>query len=127
MGQHPQRVGQKLQHMNAATVSLEAQQMLYQLALPVDPKDTIKARRERAIRRAGLSPAKGMRLWYAQACSLMAHEYLQIKEAYRAHIETQETRLEAELEYLRQLQAREKQHELGLTIEEARLDAVDAP
>ena len=47
MGQHPQRVGQKLQHMNAATVSLEAQQMLYQLALPVDPKDTIKARRER--------------------------------------------------------------------------------
>ena len=127
MRQHPQRVGQKLQHMNAATVSLEAQQMLYQLALPVDPKDTIKARRERAIRRAGLSPAKGMRLWYAQACSLMAHEYLQIKEAYRAHIETQETRLEAELEYLRQLQAREKQHELGLFIEEARLDAVDAP
>lgn len=126
MGQHPQRFGQKLQHMNAATVSLEAQQMLYQLALPVDPKDTIKARRERAIRRAGLSPAKGMRLWYAQACSLMAHEYLQIKEAYRAHIETQETRLEAELEYLRQLQARERQHELGITTEEARHDAVDA-
>lgn len=111
MRQHPQRASEKAQQMNAVTVAADARFMLEQLSLPVDPRDSIKARRERAIRRAGISPAKGMRLWYSQACALMAHEYFQIKEAYRAHIETQETRLADEIEFLRQLQAREKQHD----------------
>ena len=114
------------QPMNAATVCLEAQSMLQQISLPIDPRDTIKARRERAIRKAGLSSAKGFRLWYGYTTALLAHEYLGLKEAYRAHIETQETRLEAELQYLRELQATENQHELGLTTAEARHDAVDA-
>lgn len=124
MRQQSQRERQKTQHMNAVSITMDAQRMLYQLALPVDPKDTIKARRERAIRRAGLSPAKGMRLWYAQACSLLATEYFQIKAAYKAHIENQEARLAKELEHLRELQAREQQHELGLADETTHFDAV---
>lgn len=124
MREQSQRPREKAQRMNAAAVTLDAQRMLYQLAMPVDAKDTIKARRERAIRRAGLSPAKGMRLWYAQACSLLAHEYFQIKEAYRAHIEIQEARLSEELHYLRELQARERQHELGLTDAAPRHDSM---
>jgi hypothetical protein len=120
MRQETQRSGEKAKQMNAATIALDAQHTLYQLALPVDPRDTIKARRERAIRRAGLSPAKGARLWYGQTCALLAHEYVQLKEAYRKHIETQEARLEQELEHLRELQAREKQYELGVTLHETR-------
>lgn len=121
-----QRPGEKAQHMNAAAIALDAQRSLFLLATPVEPTDTIKARRERAIRKAGLSSAKGFRLWYGYTTALLAHEYLGLKEAYRAHIETQETRLEAELAYLRELQAKENQHELGLTTAEARHDAVDA-
>jgi hypothetical protein len=110
--------------MNAASIALDAQHSLYQLALPVEPTDTIKARRERAIRRAGLSPAKGTRIWYGQTCALLAHEYVRLKEAYRRHIESQEARLADELSYLRELQAKDKNYELGLTHEKARHDAV---
>jgi hypothetical protein len=46
-----------------SAVSLGPQSMLMQLAMPLDPRDTIKARRERAIRRSGLTPSKGFRLW----------------------------------------------------------------
>lgn len=102
--------------MSAATVTTDARWMLEQLSLPVDPRDTIKARRERAIRKAGLSPAKGMRLWYRQTVGLMAHEYLALVEAYKNHVRTQERLLADELEQLRALRAareiREKQ--LGL-------------
>lgn len=120
MRQDPQRSGEKDQRMNASFVANDAHQMLVQLAMPVDPRDTIKARRERAIRRAGISPAKGMRLWYRQTCALLAHEYFQIKEAYRAHIERQGQRLAEELAFLRELQARESQHEFALTGQDAR-------
>lgn len=120
----PQRPCEKAQHMNADAIALDAQRSLFMLAMPVEPTDTIKARRERAIRRAGLSSAKGTRLWYGQACALLAHEYVQLKEAYRNHIQSQKTRLADELEYLRELQAREHQHELGLSHEGARHDAV---
>lgn len=119
MREHPQRNGQKTQPMSAALVADSARSMLEQLSFPIDPRDTIKARRERAIRRAGISPAKGMRLWYGQACSLLAHEYLQIKEAYRAHVERQEARLAEELEFLRTLQARERQHDIRFAHEPA--------
>jgi hypothetical protein len=113
MRQYPQRACTKAQQMNASLVANDARFMLEQLSLPVDPRDSIKARRERAIRRAGISPAKGMRLWYSQTCALLAHEYFQIKEAYRAHVETQEARLAEELNFLRQLQAREQQHDFA--------------
>lgn len=119
-----QRPGEKAQHMNAAAIALDAQRSLFILSTPVEPTDTIKARRERAIRRAGLSSAKGTRLWYGQACALLAHEYVQIKEAYRNHIKSQKTRLAEELEYLRELQAKESQHELGLSHEGTRHDTV---
>lgn len=118
MRQDPQRSGQKTQPMSAASVSTDARWMLEQLSLPVDPRDTIKARRERAIRKAGLSPAKGMRLWYRQTVGLMAHEYLTLVEAYKNHVRTQERLLADELEQLRALRAareiREKQ--LGLDL-----------
>lgn len=102
--------------MNAATVCIEAQSMLHQLSMPIDPRDTIKARRERAIRGAGISPAKGFRLWYGYATALLAHEYLMICEAAKNHVRTQESQLETELEQLRALKAlheqRSRQHVL---------------
>jgi hypothetical protein len=126
MRQHSQRVGEKTQHMNAAAITLDAQRSLFVLATPVEPTDTIKARRERAIRRAGLSPAKGTRIWYGQTCALLAHEYVRLKEAYRNHIMSQKARLADELEYLRELQAKDNQHELGLFGEGARCDDLAA-
>jgi len=118
MRQHPQQFGEKTQPMSAQTVSADARWMLEQLSLPVDPRDTIKARRERAIRRAGLSPAKGMRIWYRQAVGLMAHEYLTLVEAYKKHVRTQERLLTDELEQLRALRASREMREsqLGLDI-----------
>lgn len=128
MRQQSQRFGQKTQPMSAATVTSDARWMLEQLSLPVDPRDTIKARRERAIRRAGLSPAKGMRLWYRQSCDVLAHEYLTLVEAYKNHVRTQERLLADELEQLRALRAareiREKQ--LGLDLP-THSRAVEAP
>ena len=115
MRQQSQRSGEKALHMNAAAVALDARHALFQLALPVEATDTIKARRERAIKRAGLSPAKGTRIWYGQTCALLAHEYVRLKEAYRRHIESQEARLADELSYLRELQAKDRNYELGLT------------
>ena len=114
--------------INAATVATEAQWMLHQLSLPVDPRDTIKARRERAIRRAGLSHAKGFRLWYGYASALMAHEYLTICEAFKAHVRTQETLLADELEQLRSLRAarelREQHYEMDLAADARDVGAV---
>lgn len=109
MRENHQRSGKNTHPMSAATVTSEARWMLEQLSLPVDPRDTIKARRERAIRKAGLSPAKGMRLWYRQSCDVLAHEYLTLVEAYRNHVRTQERALERELEQLRD---RKAAHEL---------------
>jgi len=118
MRQHPQRHGQKTQPMSATAVSSDARWMLEQLSFPIDARDTIKARRERAIRRAGLSPAKGMRIWYRQTCDILAHEYLTLVEAYKNHVRTQERLLADELEQLRALRAareiREKQIGLDL-------------
>lgn len=124
MRQDHQRPCEKAKRMNAALIAQDAQYALFMLAQPIEPTDTIKARRERAIRRAGLSSAKGTRLWYGQTCALLAHEYVRLKEAYRKHIESQKTRLAAELDYLRELQAKEHQHELGLPHEGARHDVV---
>ncbi len=115
--------------VNAVTVATEAQWMLHQLSLPVAPKDTIKARRERAIRRAGLSHAKGFRVWYGYAAALMAHEYLTICEAFKAHVRSQETLLADELEQLRSLRAarelREQHYELALSADPSVLGQVD--
>lgn len=104
-----QRNRQKAQHMSASAVASEAQYMLQQLSLPIQPTDTVKARRERAIRRAGVSHAKGVRLWYRQSCTLAAHEFLKLAEAYKTHVRTQERLLERELE---QLRARIEAHQL---------------
>lgn len=119
MRQHTQRNGQKTQPMSASFVANDARWMLEQLSLPVDPRDTIKARRERAIRRAGLSPAKGMRLWYRQTCDIMAHEYLTLMEAYKNHVRTQERLLADELETLRTLRAaRElRERQIGMDLQ----------
>ena len=119
MRQNYQRSGQKGQQMTPAAVANDARWMLEQLSLPVDPRDTIKARRERAIRRAGISPAKGVRLWYAQTCALLAHEYLAIIEAYKNHVITLERTLEHEAAELRALrEAREmRERQYGLDIE----------
>jgi hypothetical protein len=86
MRQYPQRDSQKAQRMNAAgLIDDTAREMLHQLSLPIEPTDTIKARRERAIRRAGLSAAKGMRLWYGQTCALLASEYVSLIDALERH------------------------------------------
>lgn len=118
-----------MQPMNAAMVCDEAKWMLHQLAMPVDPRDTIKARRERAIRRANLSPAKGFRLWYGYGTALMAHEYLTICEAFKAHVRAQETLLADELEHLRSLrlarEIREKQLALDLQARESDVGEMD--
>ena len=114
MCQQPQRARQKGQRMNAALVANDARWMLEQLAMPFDPRDSIKARRERAIRRAGISPAKGMRLWYNQTCALLAHEYLAIKDAHSRWLDEQEKQLAAEIETLRAVRAARRQGELSL-------------
>jgi len=117
MRQNHQRPRDKTLHMNAMTVANEARFMLQQLSLPVDPTDTIKARRERAIRRAGLSHAKGMRLWYSQTCALLAHEFLGLLQAYKDHVTTQERELERDLETLRTLRAERLQRENQLALD----------
>lgn len=109
-----QRTGEKELRMNAATIATETRWMLHQLCLPIEPTDSIKARRERAIRRAGISRAKGVRLWYGQACSILAEEFFQIAEAYKRLVVNQETRLTEELELLKALKERGKQHDLDL-------------
>ena len=96
-----QRLGEKAQRMSA--VAAEARFMLHQLALPIEPTDTIKARRERAIRRAGLSPAKGARLWYGQACSLLADEYFQLVDAIKRHAIAQKRAVERDQQTLDEL------------------------
>lgn len=125
MGQNPKRVGQKACRMNATAINADARWMLEQLAMPVDPRDTIKARRERAIRRSGLTPAKGFRLWYAQKTALLAHEFVGLVEAYKVHVRTQERLLHDELEQLRALrlarELREKQIELDLSTYQSRV------
>lgn len=110
---------QKGQQMSPDLVASDARWMLEQLSLPVDPRDTIKARRERAIRRAGISPAKGVRIWYAQTVALMAHEYLAIVGAYKNHVLLLERTLEHDTAKLRALrEAREmKERQYGLDIE----------
>ena len=117
MRQDPQPNGQKTQPMSATAITADARWMLEQLSLPVDPRDTIKARRERAIRRAGLTPAKGMRLWYRQTVGLMAHEYLTLVEAYKNHVRTQEKTLADELELLRTLRAAREVREAQLGLD----------
>lgn len=114
MRQSYQRAGENTQHMSPMAVASEARWMLEQLSLPVDPRDSIKARRERAIRRAGISPAKGMRLWYSQTCSLLAHEFLAICDAYKTHVKNQETRLHEEIAILNALKARGANYEMDL-------------
>lgn len=114
MRQEPQRSRRKAQHMDASAVANDARFMLEQLSLPYDARDSIKARRERAIRRANISPSKGMRLWYRQACSLLAHEYLALAEAYKNHIKTLERThrdLADELQRLREANDIRERHE----------------
>lgn len=96
-----QRFCEKAQRMSA--VASEARWMLQQLALPIEPTDTIKARRERAIRRAGISSAKGARLWYGQACAILADEYFQLVAAVRQHALAQERAAERDRAILQQL------------------------
>lgn len=117
MRQDHQRNGQKSKQMNASLVADDARWMLEQLLFPVDPRDTIKARRERAIRRSGLSPAKGMRIWYSQTCALLAHEFLQLTEAYKNHVKDQERLLAEELETLRALRVAREQRERQLAMD----------
>lgn len=108
----------KANHMNAAVVAQDAQHMLHQLSMPVEVTDTIKARQQRAIRNSGLSPRKAIRIWYQHACTIAAHEYLQLAERYKNHVRAQEQRLAQELETLRSLiderEMRERQHALAL-------------
>lgn len=101
MGFNSQRRCEKAQRMSA--IAADARWMLQQLSLPIEPTDTIKARRERAIRRAGLSSAKGARLWYGQACSLLADEYFQLVDAVKHHALAHERAAERDREILRQL------------------------
>lgn len=106
MRQQSQRIREKGQRMSA--LAADAKWMLQQLSLPIEPTDTIKARRERAIRRAGLSSAKGMRLWYGQACSLLADEYVSLVEAVKRHAGAIE-------------RAAERNHQLAQQLRDARI------
>lgn len=59
----------------------------------------------------------------------MAHEYLTICEAFKAHVRTQETLLADELEQLRTLRAarelREQHYEMDLQVAAQHLGTVD--
>lgn len=94
-------------------VAVDPQRMLFQLSMPIDPRDTIKARRERAIRRSGLTPSKGYRLWYGIA-ELWRDEYLELRARYERHVVTLEKTLAQESEQLRALrearEMRERHH-----------------
>jgi len=98
-------------------LALSPQTMLVQLALPIDPRDTIKARRERAIRRSGLTPSKGYRLWYGLA-ELWRDEYMELQARYERHVLTLERTLAQESETLRALrearEMRERHYALAL-------------
>ena len=116
----PIRDRSKAIQMSAVSVASDAQWMLHQLALPVAATDTIKARRVRAISRAGISPAKGFRLWYGYATALLAHEFIAICEAYKSHVRTQERLLADELEQLRALRATREEKERQYALDLAR-------
>ncbi len=92
----------------------QAQTMLRQLSFPIEAHDTIKARRERAARKSGLTSSKAFRLWYGQQVALLADEWMTLCARYRAHVEEQEARLEAELQALRALKAARTQMDLVL-------------
>lgn len=103
-----------MQPMNAGLIANDIQFMLHQLSLPVDPRDTIKARRERAIRRAGLTPAKGFRAWYQYPVAILAHEYLAVVAAYKNHVQVLERThrdLADELQRLREANDIRERHE----------------
>lgn len=103
----------KAMPVNAGLVANDIQFMLHQLSMPVDPRDTIKARRERAIRRAGLTPAKGFRAWYQYPVAILAHEYLSVVEAYKNHVRTLENthrELANELQRLREANDLRERH-----------------
>lgn len=112
----------------AVNVALSPQTMLVQLALPIDPRDTIKARRERAIRRSGLTPSKGFRVWYGIA-DLWRDEYLELRARYERHILSLERTLAQESETLKALrearELRENNYALDLN-PKAHTRAVDA-
>ncbi len=98
-------------------VTLNPQSMLMQLAMPLDPRDTIKARRERAIRRSGLTPSKGYRLWYGLA-ELWRHEYQELLNRYERHIISLERQYADKSETLRHIrearELRERHYALAL-------------
>lgn len=129
MRQDPQRKRGKALQMNACSVAVESQLFLRQLSLPVDPTDTIKARRERAIARSGLSHSKGTRIWYGQPCAILAHEYLKLKAALTRYAETQERSLLNEIEQLRALRGAADMRERHGTFSfnEDREGVVEAP
>lgn len=76
---------QKGSRMSPDAVAMDAQFLLHQLSLPIEPTDSIKARIQRAIRNSGLSPRKAIRIWYRHACTIAAHEYLQLVSAVNKH------------------------------------------
>jgi hypothetical protein len=96
------------------TALTQAHDMLQQLSLPIGATDTIKARRERAIRKSGLTASKGLRVWYGQKCSILADEWLTLCDRYAKHVEIQEQRLGHELEQLRAAKAQRLQTEFDL-------------
>lgn len=89
--------------MSPDAIAADAQFMLHQLSLPIEPTDTIKARLHRAIRNSGLSPRKAVRIWYRHACTIAAHEYFALVEAINRHAEVIESAAERNKKILQQL------------------------
>lgn len=96
------RAWQKGNRMTPAAVAADAQFLLHQLSLPIEPTDSIKARMQRAIRASGLSPRKAIRIWYRHACTIAAHEYLSLVAAVNEHAEVFERAAERNLQLANQ-------------------------
>lgn len=107
----------------------DAAWILGQLAMPFDARDTIKARRERAIARSGLSRSKGYRLWYGQVRRLWDDEVEKLLANWDRHIKALEQAHADKTDHIRAIREarqRERQNALQLVHEE-HLAATDAP
>ena len=102
---------------NAYTM-LAAPTMFRQLALPLQPGDSVKWQIQRAAREAGFSARRAKSLWYG-TCELWAKEYAQLCAAYERYLNRYEKNLENEIAIIRarrtQREIERRQHALPLT------------
>lgn len=109
---------ENLKKVCAVNVTVEqAAAMLEQLALPIEPRDTVKRKRERAVARSGLTPSKGYRLWYGQVRRLWDDEVDTLLARWDQHIQKLEQTHTQNAEQLRALREAREMRERHYALE----------